>query len=554
MKRKFVLNHLAEYLRDNEMLPAIAFVFSRKHVEQCAKEITANVLEFDSKVAYTMRHECEQIVRKFPNFREYLELPEFNELVALLEKGIGIHHSGMIPVLREIVEIMISKKHVKLLFATESFAIGLDCPIRTAIFTSLQKFTSEGLRYLHAHEYTQMAGRAGRRGIDTVGHVIHLNNLFREQPDIESYKTVLGGKPQQLVSKFHVTYQMVLNLIKNGQNTAEKMREYANSTMWAENIRVKIESAKNVVKEKTAKIEAKVAAIKLLESTTEFVPKDICKQYNEWTKNMSMYSQKKRKEVEREIAELKTNYRQLLPYCEKYKELAELEKELRDDTLYLEHMTTTIEYQIDKICNILINDFGLIYHETGEYFLTDLGKISASMAELHPVLSANIFKYSNQFELWTPTDFIIYFSCFTQIKVDEEFRRLAVPDSIDRELRDIIKWTQNEIEIMEDIELKNEIYTGINYKDMMTYDLVEEIDQWTRCETEQQCKYFIQTVLTDRGISVGDFTKAVLNIATISREWKNVCELAGSISVSHVLSQVDELILKYVTTCQSLYV
>jgi len=184
MKRKFVLNHLAEDLRDKEMLPAIAFVFSRKHVEQCAKEITTNILEFDSKVPYTMRHECEQIIRKFPNAREYLELPEFNELVALLEKGIGIHHSGMIPVLREIVEIMISKKHVKLLFATESFAIGLDCPIRTAIFTSLQKFTSDGLRYLHSHEYTQMAGRAGRRGIDTVGYVIHLNNLCRDQPTI----------------------------------------------------------------------------------------------------------------------------------------------------------------------------------------------------------------------------------------------------------------------------------------------------------------------------------------------------------------------------------
>jgi superfamily II RNA helicase len=84
------------------MLPAIVFVFSRKNVELCAHEITTNLLEDDSKIPYIMRRECEQIVRKFPNFKEYLELPEYNELVGLLEKGIGIHHSGMIPVLKEI--------------------------------------------------------------------------------------------------------------------------------------------------------------------------------------------------------------------------------------------------------------------------------------------------------------------------------------------------------------------------------------------------------------------------------------------------------------------
>jgi antiviral helicase SKI2 len=155
------------------MLPAIVFVFSRKAVEQCAKEITTNLLEDDSKIPYTVAKECEQIIRRFPNYKEYLELPEYIELVGLLEKGIGIHHSGMIPVLREIVEWMISKKYIKLLFATESFAIGLDCPIKTAVFSAMKKYDGKHFRYLLPHEYTQMAGRAGRRGSDSVGHVIH---------------------------------------------------------------------------------------------------------------------------------------------------------------------------------------------------------------------------------------------------------------------------------------------------------------------------------------------------------------------------------------------
>ena len=144
MKRKHVLNQLSTFLYEREMLPAIAFVFSRKNVEACANDITVPLLEFDSKVAYTVRYECEQIIRKLPNFQEYLHLPEYQNLVSLLEKGVGIHHSGMIPVLREIVELMISKKYIKLLFATESFAIGLDCPIKTAILTSVTKFDGRG--------------------------------------------------------------------------------------------------------------------------------------------------------------------------------------------------------------------------------------------------------------------------------------------------------------------------------------------------------------------------------------------------------------------------
>ena len=181
VNRKFVLNNLTKYLRENDMLPAICFVFSRKNVESCAKELTTPLLEDDSKIPYLVDKEAKQIIRRLPNYEEYMRLPEFVQLISLLEKGIGIHHSGMIPILREIVELFISKKYIKVLFATESFAIGLDCPIKTSVFTGITKYDGSNHRFLHSHEYTQMAGRAGRRGIDTVGYVILCNNLFREQ-------------------------------------------------------------------------------------------------------------------------------------------------------------------------------------------------------------------------------------------------------------------------------------------------------------------------------------------------------------------------------------
>jgi ATP-dependent RNA helicase DOB1 len=114
------------------------------------------------------------------------------------------------PILREIVEILFEKGYIKLLLCTESFSIGLNMPIKTVLFTDVSKFDGTSSRMFYSHEYTQIAGRAGRRGIDTVGHVIHLNNLFRDV-NLAEYRIMMNGKPQTLVSKFKTSYNLLLN-------------------------------------------------------------------------------------------------------------------------------------------------------------------------------------------------------------------------------------------------------------------------------------------------------------------------------------------------------
>jgi superfamily II RNA helicase len=109
VKRQHVLNQITQYMVGNNMLPALCFVLSRKTIEICAKEVTTVLLEDDSKVPYIIQRECEQILRKLPNYKEYLELPEYINMVSLLEKGIAIHHAGVMPILREMVELLYSK-------------------------------------------------------------------------------------------------------------------------------------------------------------------------------------------------------------------------------------------------------------------------------------------------------------------------------------------------------------------------------------------------------------------------------------------------------------
>jgi superfamily II RNA helicase len=556
MKRKMVLNSLVEHLKQEEMLPAIAFVFSRKNVEKSAHEITTNLLEDDSKIPYIVRRECEQIIRKFPNFREYLELPEYNNLVSLLEKGIGIHHSGMIPVLREIVELMISKRYIKLLFATESFAIGLDCPIKTAIFTSLTKYDGSGLRYLMSHEYTQMAGRAGRRGIDTLGHVIHCNNLF-PIPTMNEYREILCGKPQKLVSKFHISYSTILNLLKTngGKCSVHVFAHFVNKSMLHNELNISKRECEIRIEKLKDEIRKKETMVQMSKT-----PVSICKRVIEIEELFSMLNTKKRKEAEREIANIKEEYRGFECDFVRYKDYLSLLNENVRETQCLNEVKEYILCKISNICDVLIEEGMLQICVNGPpcdlemtYQLNEEGKIASQFAEIHSVIGTHIMTKWNHFQDFSERQIIGVFSCFTDIKVPEDLRR-GVPSSNDSFLKENIEYLSEYRYKIADLERKYNLDTGIHYDDLLNYDIMDEIQEWANCETEEQCKYFIQTRLSEKEISVGDFTKAVLKIATINNEFMTMAENIGETELLYKLSKISPMILKYVTTSQSLYV
>jgi len=545
INRKHALNKLASFLKEKEMLPAIAFVFSRKNVESCAHDITVPLNEFDSKVSYTVRNECEQIIRKLPNYKEYLELPEYNSLVSLLEKGIGIHHSGMIPILREIVELMISKRYIKLLFATESFAIGLDCPIKTAVFTSLTKFDGHTQRFLLAHEYTQMAGRAGRRGIDTVGHVVHCNNLF-DTPMLSEYKTILGGKPQQLVSKFHISYPLILNLIKNGQN--KDFHLFSQKSMVQQEILKSVAGTQTEIVQYEKMIVEKEQFI-----TTYKTPLPVCENYIKAQNDMLLANNKKRKQVEKEIRKLEDEYRNIKEDATKvysYLDLKDKVENLKADSYYTE---SYVKQQTDRICDIMCENGFIIRNPDDTYTLTLLGNIASNIAEIHPLIMSELMIKWNNFNDFEPIQLVGLFSCFTDIKVPDDMRThtLSMTDTV---LESNIRTLGYQYDKYFDLEQDAQVNTGINYTDPLIYDMVEFSMQWCECTTESECKSFIQNDVYNKSISIGDFTKAMLKIVTISKEFMNVCEQLNMVELQHKLSQIEGMVLKYITTSQSLYV
>lgn len=203
--------HLVQHLRKHELLPACIFVFSKNRCEQNADALSN--LDFCTATEKSASHMIieRSIARLKPDDRN---LPQIRRLRELLSRGIAVHHGGLLPIVKEIVEILFAKTLVKVLFATETFAMGLNLPTRTVVFSGFRKHDGRTFRELLPGEYTQMAGRAGRRGLDPVGSVIIVNQGNEEAPPAATLKQMILGDPTKLRSQFRLTYNMILNLLR----------------------------------------------------------------------------------------------------------------------------------------------------------------------------------------------------------------------------------------------------------------------------------------------------------------------------------------------------
>ncbi|MBU0666214.1 MAG: DEAD/DEAH box helicase [Nanoarchaeota archaeon] len=192
-----------------DRLPCIYFVFSRAKTMDYASTL-ANKKQFLS--IEEQKKTIVIISREFNNLnKELLSLKSTQKLRECLPKGIAFHNAGILPELKHIVEKLFSEGLIKVLFATETFAVGINMPAKTVCFDSLRKYTDTGFRYLTSKEYFQISGRAGRRGIDKQGLSVAM--IYRPSADIDRIKEFTTEDKLPLKSQFKLTYNTILNLI-----------------------------------------------------------------------------------------------------------------------------------------------------------------------------------------------------------------------------------------------------------------------------------------------------------------------------------------------------
>lgn len=202
-------SELVALLDDRNLLPAIFFIFSRNGCDQAVRQVLR------AGVRLTEKHERDEI-REIVEDRcrtlldEDLAVLGYWEWLEGLERGVAAHHAGLLPAFKEVVEELFRRKLVKVVFATETLALGINMPARTVVLEKLEKFNGEARVPITPGEYTQLTGRAGRRGIDVEGHSVI---QWEDGLDPQSVASLASRRSYPLNSSFRPTYNMAVNLI-----------------------------------------------------------------------------------------------------------------------------------------------------------------------------------------------------------------------------------------------------------------------------------------------------------------------------------------------------
>lgn len=541
-KRQQVLNQLLKYLKINNMLPALCFVFSRSQVESAANEITENLHNDNGILSSTVEKECRKILMtKLINYKDYINLPEYSVLIKLLEKGVGIHHAGMLSIFREMIEMLFNKGFIKILFATETFAVGINMPTKTVIFSSLTKFDGESNRLLQSHEYAQMAGRAGRRGIDTQGTVIHCNSLFKMPSNIE-YNKILTGPPQTITSKFKISYNFILNMLLPKNMTLSNIKEFVGKSLLNIDIENDIVDYDKHVDKLKDDLVAQEEIIQQLKTSDE-----VLSEYFDLTNKLPNTANKTKKRLLRQIDNLESNNPSIKSDFKYYEKAEIIRRRIFINEGYRSSSINYIDNSIQKVISFL-TDIGYITKENDLYKVTDLGLIASQIQEMSSIAITTSFV--SVLPNLGSCEIAALLSCLTPLNVNDD-NKIIRPKTES----EYLNASSLELQCSLDKMQKMEEYHGISgYEDYnIHFDLQDSIIKWALSSSAEECQSILDN-LNNIGISSGEFVKALIKICNVCREIESACELTDNIRLLEKINIIPGILLKYVVSTQSLYV
>ena len=527
------------YCQDRNLLPINIFLLNREFAEKIAKKIPFNLISSE---------ESSQVVKLWNKYllkyRDiYQHTDQWNFILSLAQKGVGVHHSGLIPILKEIVEILYENKLIKVLIATETFAMGVNMPTKTVIFTQTTKFDGNSVRPLRPEEYNQMAGRAGRRGLDDFGTVIILPD---EKMPVESEaKEMITSAPQKINSKLDIDYsfilkRMSLKIENNDKNTTIKyVSKSVSESMLANemkknNIMIKNElSSLDLDKYEHLKdnlqkyLEYKDINYKLNSGNTSLI-----KLSNKLIKKYTNRKKQIEKEIEDNLSELELYYQDYNKYNELKKELDNIENNFEDQvSLILNYLTKL------KITEFINND----------YQLTPLGRIISEINECNPLILGHIFsnQYLDQLEF---NEIAAFLSIFI---ADRSVEEPYISDlNISDEFRDMLSDIGETVEVFLDDETKLNNTLPFNFWSEWTLHLsmFNAVLEWAN----GNCRWFEIKHLYNT--FEGNFCRNILRLVNMIRNIESIALITNNTSLLNKLENYEEKLIRDVVIIDSLYI
>jgi superfamily II RNA helicase len=498
---------LSSFLGKNNLFPAICFSFSRKKcVEYCTmlKRGTPYLSQEEIKKTKLIIHKVFST-----NLHFYKEIPSTVELLEFLEHGLAIHHSGLLPIQKELVEILFSHGLIKFLFATETFAVGVNMPTKTVVFTELSKYdgSSDFPRILRYDEFMQMSGRAGRRGKDDQGYVIYcpLRNLEEKHLVIGLFK----GRAAKLCSQYDEGANTFLRLL-NTISENEEITNFYKSTLFG------MESVKHIgqIQAELEKLEAKYAAIEQEDLTEEEAK--LVEQYEKLQISFENAGSKQKVKINKQLDELERNLtkkiRDWITLVEDKKKMAANITSLQGN---IENHRNSIETNIDSVADFN-EKLELIKKQDGKMIITSYGKIVASLSNCSEIVLGKVVQWKLlDGASWRTIGMVL--SCFALDKkmmdVSEDDIWSEVSQQLDKETTGILDEIWNYYLYILEVYAEN----NLSHRMLMSFEFIEPFLMWL------DRKPLIEILQKFDGFD-GNFVKAIYKIRDMCQELLKVCD------------------------------
>ena len=395
---------LTEFLRKKELFPSICFSFSRKKCfDYCLmmKRINSLLTPEETK-------EMRLIVHKIfsTNLAYYRDIPSTLQLLEMLEYGTSIHHSGLLPIQKELIEVLFSRGLIKFLFATETFAVGVNMPTRSVIFTELSKHDGKGARVLRYDEFMQMSGRAGRRGKDPEGYVIYCP-LRAIEPKHE-IMSLLRGKSLKLTSQYNESANTFLRLLNT--TPYDEIGAFYKRTLYGS------EQTMGVAyyEREYAELEEELRMIPEVELTAD--EKDVVRLYMKIKPDIENARGNAKQKLQKQFDEISAKMNQATSdYIQNDLHRKHLMTEMKKVDENIEYSRNAISINLEKIVDFNI-ELGLI---TETPVITPYGKIVASLSNCCEVVLGKLIQ-DRFFDGLDWKTIGVVFACFSEDGPDGE--------------------------------------------------------------------------------------------------------------------------------------
>ena len=531
------LNQVVSTLRERNLLPALFFHFSRKECERYAEQVNGSLL--DSSDTSAVRN----IIRfHLHHYGEELErLPQYTQIVSLLERGIGFHHSGLLPLLKEIVELLFSKGYVRILFCTETFAVGLNMPARTVVFLDLKKPTGEegAWRPLRADEYIQMAGRAGRRGKDSQGVVIYLPARTPLEPD--EMRGVLTGGLAPLTSRLQFHYDFILKALHRSQTAGaplwnaviassywESQRAAAAAQLISEVAAMKSTQARlTITPAQALEMEEKERLQHLIKNSANATKRKAASEYNNWTERHAGPTW-------RAVEAAWNTYTML------QKKIVTAESTIAALQVDATHS------RVVPILDVLADWGALKETEIALPAQTQFGLLATEINEGNPLLIARLYE-SNLLKEATEAEIVGTLGCFITEK--EALERSTHPDSLPSSISARVKATLLAIDSWTREGLAAEAKYGV--ESPQEFWCLSTL--WVEIGTEWLAGGDGGELSARYELYAGNLMRGLLKLSNLLNEWVNLATLKADVEMLARLRETPSKLLRGIVKPESLY-